>query len=66
MTKNNNSILKKLVTPNIPRDHPHYMSEYMKIQRRLEKIYSEESYVIKQLEKEAEKLAENLFKALKL
>ena len=61
-----NSILRKLVTPDIPRDHPDYMNEYMKITRRLEKIKREEYSILKQLEYEADKLAEKIFKVLEL
>ena len=66
MTKKNNNILRKLITPDIPRNHPDYMSEYMKITRRLEKIKKEETFTLKQLEYEADKLAEKIFRVLKL
>lgn len=61
-----NNLLRKLVTPDIPRDDPNYMNEYMKITRRLEKMKREEYTILKQLEYEADKLAEKIFIVLKL
>lgn len=66
MAKKNNSILRKLITPDIPRDHPDYMSEYMKIKRRIDKMNKEQTFTLKQLEHEADKLAEKIFKVLEL